>query len=303
MNSIRFDSLARGLSAASRRAALRALALGALGALINRDGESTGAQNGAIVGGRRRPDRRRRKRDHNNSENRHKRQRQRDRKRKDGGKRKNGQGGPRCTYGNDCVTAEECCGGDRGLADCRPFRGQDGGAVTCCGLAGGPCQSDSECCVGLVCDGETCGDDCPPGNVKCGDDCYEPDTVCCLPGSPAQTCYPGQECCEHGCCFPGGICPPGANACRTRDYKAICNDDFDCGCFTGSEGTTICGEFAPYCRGNEAQPTCRVDADCIPLTGPGSVCIESEFSVCSRCQSPKSCIPPCPSQPTARSGP
>jgi len=64
------------------------------------------------------------------------------------------------------------------------------------------CQDNGDCCGGLVCQGQQCGDPTP-----------------CL----GRGCTTGGDCCDHDSYCVNGAC---AISCGSRG--ASCGDDFDC---------------------------------------------------------------------------
>ncbi|MFK7986994.1 MAG: hypothetical protein AB8I08_13295 [Sandaracinaceae bacterium] len=170
-----------------------------------------------------------------------------------------------CELGLTCGAGDACCieagGGQRcdSASDCcRGLACQGGG---CCAPRAAACTGSSDCCTGLVCSEGACvnpDEDLPPGSEGCG--------------GAGGTCCPGFSCrsglvCNEGSC---GACGADGQACC--DGATACVGSLACDVTTvtcvNADPATACGEIDNACcpdsRGVPFE--CSGDLSCVSGT-------------------------------------
>ena len=265
MDHERFDDAARAFGgSASRRAAFRLLASGALGGvagLLGRDGIAAGCK---AAGGKCAKDR-------------------------DCCSRRCAKGKCTCAKNTHCKGGKVCrqgkCVCDTGVA-CGPACPCPDGQACGQGICGNPCDA-SKCEVPHYnADfGEwVCADACTgPGNVCVDGVCGCPPEGCPSPcGSDGLTaCSPDEQCCPNGDGSSGICCPDGTTCSASPTSGALCCKEPGCrgigeytesgGCCCGIYDSTSAGGGQVCCT-REIGQSCASTAECCPDWSGDTVC-------------------------------
>lgn len=236
MDADRFDRLARRLGTTnSRRAALKGLAAGGLGAALGLLGRrEAGADHGCRHNGRRCTSA----------------------FQCCSGACKNGacckSAGASCSAGSQCCSGRckdgTCCNGLGKACSANEECCAGGCNNACCKLPGASCTADSECCAGGCEANGTCG--CAPAGAACARSAGCCSNYCrfdvCQPTCAGTSCSSDADCCEGVACAGGQCdgCGDAGNGCSTNDDCCFsdctnnaclspkdgpCAQDFDCG--------------------------------------------------------------------------
>lgn len=151
-------------------------------------------------------------------------------------------------------TASDQCSQDGGPVTCADNGVADDGALNCCRYGGGACQSDGQCCAGLLCINGACGGSAASsgGSVGLGAACTAADE--CSQAGGAVACADNGIAADGAlnCCrYAGGACSSGAGCCAGLE------------CVGGVCGGTATGDGASSASGSVGLGgACSADDQC-----------------------------------------
>lgn len=129
------------------------------------------------------------------------------------------------------------------------------------------------------------------GCLEVGDLCTSEDDCCsgvCEGSKGKKTCR------SHGTgtCYQDQV---GYCLAEPDDAFIICNNSFNCFCYTTTAGSNFCGQGRSLNDEDPRCADCQTDADCLSLGYPaGSACAPVATGNCAgHCPTGMACLPPC----------